>query len=186
MEGIKYRINFFIIWVPISLYNRYLISLCHNYILVTKPWIARFSIKFPLASDERKRPRSTTTHVSVQKSSSMSSTLKCSKPHLSYSSHPKGASVDLFEEVLKPLEMIKCTEIGTRVISYGVIFTGLYHDIQFEFNFYINAQRRLNCETRQNSVWNKPVILPDTLRDVIDEVVQWVKSIDVGQDMTRL
>ena len=30
------------------------------------------------------------------------------------------------------LEMIKCTEVGTRAISYGVIFTGLYHQIRIQ------------------------------------------------------
>jgi len=32
----------------------------------------------------------------------------------------------------------------------------------------------------------KPVALPDSLRDVIDEVVQWVKSVDAARDVTAL
>ena len=82
--------------------------------------------------------------------------------------------------------MIKCTETRTRAISYGVIFTGLYHDIRFEFNVYVNGQGRLNPKTRQNPVWHKPVAPPDTLRDAIEEVVQWVKSVDEAGNMTAL
>jgi hypothetical protein len=92
--------------------------------------------------------------------------------------------VNIFDEVLKRLEMIKCTEIRTRAISYGVIFTGLYHDVRFEFNIYVNAQGCLNRKTRQNSVWHKPVVPPDTLQDAIDEVVQWVKSVEAARGVT--
>jgi hypothetical protein len=113
----------------------------------------------------------------------MSITLKHSKYHLSRSS-PKSASVDVFDEVLKRLEMIKCTEIRTRAISYGVIFTGLYDNIRFEFNVYVNGQGHLNRKTRQNPVWHKPVVPPDRLRDAIDQVVQWVKSVDIAEDVT--
>jgi hypothetical protein len=113
----------------------------------------------------------------------MSVPLKHSKSHLSRSS-PKSASVDIFDEVLKRLEVIKCTEIRTRAISYGVIFTGLYHNVRFEFNVYVNGQGRLNRKARQNPVWHKPVAPPDMLRDAIDQVVQWVKSVDVAGDVT--
>ena len=116
----------------------------------------------------------------------MSITLKHSKSHLSPSSPPKSASVDIFDEVLKQLEMIKCNEIGTRVISYDVIFTGLYHDVRFEFNVYVNAQGHLNHKNRQNPVWHKPVAQPDTLRDAIDEVVQWVKNVDGAGNVAAL
>ena len=70
----------------------------------------------------------------------MSVALKDSKSHVSLSFHPKDASLDLFDEALKRLEMIKCTEIGTPAISYGMIFTGLYHNVRFEFNVYVNAK----------------------------------------------
>ena len=62
----------------------------------------------------------------------------------------------------------------------------LYHDIRFEFNVYVNGQGRLNPKTRQNPVWHKPVAPPDTLRDAIEEVVQWVKSVDEAGNMTAL
>src|SRR5208282_5977963 len=101
-----------------------------------------------------------------------------SHPSSSSSSPPKNASVDIFDEVLKGLETIRCTEIGTRAISYGVIFTGSYRDVRFEFNVYVNAQGHLNRKTRQNPVWHKPIAPPDILRDAIDEVVRWVKSVD--------
>ena len=52
--------------------------------------------------------------------------------------------MDVFDEVLKQLEMIECTEIRTRAISYGMIFTGLYRDVRFEFNIYLNSQGSLN------------------------------------------
>ena len=116
----------------------------------------------------------------------MSIASKHSKSHPSLSSPPKTVSVDIFDEVLKGLETIKCTEIGTRVISYGVIFTGLYRDVRFEFNVYVNAQRHLNRKTRQNPVWHKPIAPPDPLRDTIDEVVQWVKSMNEAGNMTTL
>ena len=110
----------------------------------------------------------------------MSVMLKHSKSHPSPSSPPKTVPVNIFDEVLKRLEMIKCTEIETRVISYGMIFKGFYQEVRFEFNIYVNAQGHLNRKTRQNPVWHKPVIPPDMLKDVIDEVVQWVKSIEAG------
>ena len=122
----------------------------------------------------RDREKLTITRHPVQKLPSMSIMLKHSKSHLP--SPPTIASVDIFDEVLKWLEMIKCTEIKTRAISYGVIFTGLYHNIRFEFNIYVNSQGRLNHKTKQNPVWHKPVIPPHMLRDAIDEVVQWVKA----------
>jgi hypothetical protein len=115
----------------------------------------------------------------------MSLTLKSSKSHQSLSSPPKTASVNVFYEVPKRLEMIKCTDIRTRVISYGMIFTGLYRDVRFEFNIYINAQGRLNRKGRQNLVWHKPAIPPDMLRDAIDEVVEWVKSVDLCERCDR-
>jgi hypothetical protein len=124
----------------------------------------------------REREKLTITRFSIPKIPSMSITSKHSKSHRSPSSPPKKTSVDLFDEVLKGLEMIKCTEIGTRVIFYGVIFTDLYHDVRFEFNVYVNAQGHLNRKTRQNPVWHKPIAPPDTLRDAIDEVVPWVKK----------
>ena len=65
--------------------------------------------------------------------------------------------MDIFDEVLKGLEMIKCTEIGIRVISYDMIFTGLYHDVRFEFNVYINVEEHLNHKTKQNPVWHKSI-----------------------------
>ena len=89
---------------------------------------------------------------------------KHSKFHLSSSSSLKNTSIDIFNEILKELEIIECTEIETRVISYGVIFTGLYRNVGFEFNVYINAQGHLNRKTRQNPVWHKPVTLPDIER----------------------
>ena len=88
--------------------------------------------------------------------------------------------VKVFDEVLKRLEMIECTEIRTRAISYGMIFTGFYHNVEFEFNVYVNSQGRLNPKTRRNPVWHKPVAPPDTLRDAIHEVIQWIKSNRAG------
>jgi len=61
-----------------------------------------------------------------------------------------------------------------------MIFTGVYHNVEFEFTVYVNSQGRLNPKTRQNPVWHKPVAPPDTLRDAIDEVIQWIKSNRAG------
>jgi len=94
--------------------------------------------------------------------------------------------MNVFDEVLKRLEIIECTEIGTRAISYGMIFTGFYHDVGFEFNVYVNGQGRLNRKTRQNPVWHKPIAPPDTLRGEIDEVIRWVKSVEGTGDVTTL
>ena len=102
----------------------------------------------------------------------MSVTSEHSKSPHSLSSPFKTASANVFDEVVKRLEMIKCTEIETRAISYGMIFTGLYHDVKFEFNVYVNAQGRLNPKTKQNPVWHKPIVPPDMLREAINEVVQ--------------
>ena len=166
---------------------------CRDYVFIMKYWIVQLFIKVPSGfhgfnwvSRERDWEKLTITRFSVQKTPSMSITLKHSKSHPSPSSLPKSTSVDIFDKVLKRLEMIKCTEIGTRAISYGVIFTGLYHDVRFEFNVYINGQGRLNLKTKQNPVWHKPVAPPDTLRDMIDEVVRWVKSVDGAGNMTAL
>ena len=79
--------------------------------------------------------------------------------------------------------MIKYTEVKTRAISYGMIFTGFYRGVGFEFNVYVNSQGRLNPKTKQNPVWHKPVAPPDTLRDAIDEVVQWLKSVEGAGNM---
>jgi len=109
----------------------------------------------------------------------MSLTLKHSTSRLPLpSAPPRSASINVFDEVLKRLETLKCAEVRTRAISYGMIFTGFYHDVEFEFNVYINARGRLNRKTRQNPVWHKPVTPPDTLREAIDEVIQRVKSAD--------
>jgi len=108
----------------------------------------------------------------------MSLTLKHSTSRLPPPSAPRRASINVFDDVLKRLEMLKCAEVRTRAISYGMIFTGFYHDVGFEFNVYVNAQGRLNRKTRQNPVWHKPVTPPDTLREAIDEVIQRVKSAD--------
>jgi hypothetical protein len=112
----------------------------------------------------------------------MSVTLKRSKPRRPLNT----ASVNIFDDVLRRLERMKCTEIGTRVISYGVIYTGLYHGVRFEFNIYVDAQGRLNYKTRRNPVRHKPVVSADELRNAIDEVVKWVKNIEVARDVTEL
>ena len=46
--------------------------------------------------------------------------------------------VNVFEEVLKRLKLLECTEIGTQAISYGMIFTGFYHELDFEFKHISN------------------------------------------------
>ena len=87
----------------------------------------------------------------------MSVTLKHSKSRRSSSSPREGAPVNVFDAVFKRLEMIECTEIETRAISYGVIFNGFYHGVGFEFNVYVNGQGRLNRKANQNPVWHKPI-----------------------------
>jgi len=82
----------------------------------------------------------------------MNIVLKYSKSHFSFSFSSKNALIDVFNEVLKGLEMIECIEIETRVISYDMIFINLYRDIKFEFNVYINIQRYLNRKIKQNPV----------------------------------
>ena len=90
---------------------------------------------------------------------------------------PQSASINVFDDVVKRLEILKCTEVRTRAISYGMIFTGLYRDVGFEFNVYVNAQGHLNRKTRQSHVWHKPVTPPDRLKDAIDEVIQCGKRL---------
>jgi hypothetical protein len=58
-----------------------------------------------------------------------------------------------------------------------MIFTGLYHDVRFEFKVYVNGQGSLNRKTGQNLVWHKPVTPPDMLRDAIDEVIRLLKAL---------
>ena len=109
----------------------------------------------------------------------MSLTLKHSTSHLPLpSAPPRRASNNVFDDILKRLEILKCTEVRTRAISYGMIFTGFYHNVGFEFNVYVNAQGRLNLKTRHNPVWHKPVTPPDKLKDAMDEVIQQVKIAD--------
>ena len=112
----------------------------------------------------------------------MSVALKHSKPRRTSSSPREGARVNVFDEVFKRLEMIECTEIGTRAISYGVIFTGLYHGVGFEFNVYVNGQGRLSRKATQNPVWHKPIAPLDILRDEIDEVIRRVKRVEGSGD----
>ena len=64
----------------------------------------------------------------------MSLTLKHSKSHHSSSFPSKSAYVNVFDEVLKRLEMIESPEVRTQAISYDMIFTGFYRDIGLEFN----------------------------------------------------
>src|SRR5947207_8899436 len=104
----------------------------------------------------------------------MSVTSRHSKYNRSLSSPPKTASMNVFDEVLKRIDMIACTEIRTRAISYGMTFTGFYRDVGFEFNVYVKSQG-LNRKNRQNPVWHNPVTPPDTSRDAIDEENRWVK-----------
>jgi len=108
----------------------------------------------------------------------MSLALKHSTSRLSLPSASRSAFINVFDNVLKRLEILRCTEVRTRATSYGIIFTGFYHDVGFEFNVYVNAQGRLNHKTRQNPVWHKPVTPPDRLKEAIDEVIRWVKSVD--------
>ena len=58
--------------------------------------------------------------------------------------------------------------------------------LRFEFNIYVHAQGHLNHKNRQNTVWHKPVVPPDMLRDAIHDVVQWVKSIEAARDAAGL
>ena len=129
-----------------------------------------------------------TTHIPPQKkrTSSMSVMSKNSKSQRPFSSLHKSGHVEVFNEVLKWLETIACSEIRTRAIAYGMIFTGFYLDVTFEFNVYVNGQGHLNRKTRQNPVWHKPVKTLDMLRDEIDEVIQCIKSVDGTGDVTAL
>jgi len=113
----------------------------------------------------------------------MSVTLKHSKSRRSSSSPREGAPVNVFDAVFKRLEMIECTEIETRAISYGVIFTGFYHGVGFEFNVYVNGQGRLNRKANQNPVWHQPIAPPHILRDEIDEVIRRVKRVEGTGDI---
>jgi len=45
------------------------------------------------------------------------------------SAPPQSASINVFDEVLKRLEMLKCTEVRTRAISYGTLPLGLCQPI---------------------------------------------------------
>ena len=65
-----------------------------------------------------------------------------------------------------------------------MVFTGFYRGVGFEFNGYVNGRGRLNRKTRQNPVWHKPVTPPDTLRQEIDKVIRWMKSIDGTVNVT--
>ena len=109
---------------------------------------------------------------------------KHSKSRRPFSSLHKGGRVDIFSEVLKRLTRSHALRSGLRAISYGMIFMGFYRDVAFEFNIYVNSQGHLNRKTKQNPVWHKPVTPPDSLRDEIDEVIQWVKSVDGTGDVT--
>jgi len=82
----------------------------------------------------------------------MSLTLKHPTFRLPLPSAPQRASINIFDDVLKRLEVLKCAEVRTRAISYGMIFTGFYRDVWFEINVYVNAQGRLNRKTKQNPV----------------------------------
>ena len=99
---------------------------------------------------------------------------------------PQRHAHERIDELLTRLETISCTEIRTQAISYGIIFTGFYRGIGFEFNVYVNGQGRLDRKTRHIAVWYEPVTPPDMLRDEIDEVIQWIKSIYGTGDVMAL
>jgi len=67
-----------------------------------------------------------------------------------------------------------------------MIFTGLYHNVRFKFNVYVNSQGYVSQKAKQNPIWHKPVSLPGTLKDGIDEVVQRAKSIDGAGNVTAM
>ena len=84
--------------------------------------------------------------------------------------------MEIFDEVLKRLNTIASSEIrdSSDILRHDFLPTF----ITFEFNVYVNGQGRLNHKTKRSHVWHKLVTPPNTLRDEIDEVIQWVKSVD--------
>jgi len=90
--------------------------------------------------------------------------------------------LNVFDEVLKRLEMMNCTELATKRINYGCIFKGLYAgDTRFEFNIHIKADGHLNQKpNKKNPVWNKPREPPLELRNAVSEVVEWCKRVEAN------
>ena len=97
---------FMVMWFPLSRLH-----------FITK-YKMGFFISYPLLSD--KSPLGSKTHLS------MSLALKYSTSRLPVPSAPRRASINcnVFDNVLKRLEILKCTEVRTRAISYGIIFMG--------------------------------------------------------------
>jgi len=93
---------------------------------------------------------------------------------------PTSTGVNVFDEVLKRLEMSNCSEITTGRINNGTIFKGLYENgTWFEFNVYVLKNGQLNRKSKNNPVWNKPKEPPTALKRAIDQVIEWVKRVEM-------
>jgi len=102
-------------------------------------------------------------------------------PKLASRSKPP-TELNVFDEVLKRLEMIDCTDLTTKRINNGYTFKGLYAgDTRFEFNIYVKDDGLLNQKPKKNNpVWNKPPDPPQGLRNAVAEVVAWCKRVQAN------
>ena len=107
---------------------------------------------------------------------SMSLTMKHSKSHLPLLCAPGRASINVFNDVLKWLEILECTKVRTWVISYGVILWAC---------IIMSRLTQCLCQCSRWHQWqnraepslaqtNRP---PEISKEATDEVIQQVKSV---------
>jgi hypothetical protein len=107
--------------------------------------------------------------------------------HLELTSRP---DVSVSNEVRTVLETFKCENIAHSEIRYGHKFVGTFNGVQFEFNVWTTKSGRLNAKAKKvrgvtrdrvNPVWDAPKAPPIPLKHKIDQVVEWVKTVEDGR-----
>lgn len=106
---------------------------------------------------------------------------------LEYTSRP---DVSIFKEVSNALDLLKCENVTFCEIRYGYKFLGTYNGVRFEFNVWTTKSGRLNAKPKKdkgvirdrvNPVWDAPKAPPIPLKLRIDQVVEWVKTVEDGR-----
>jgi len=112
---------------------------------------------------------------------------KAKLQHLEYTSRP---DVSVFKEVRNALDILKCENVTYREIRYGHKFLGTFNGVRFEFNVWTTKSGRLNVKPKKvngitrdrvNPVWDAPKAPPVPLKNEIDQVLEWVKSVENGR-----
>lgn len=115
---------------------------------------------------------------------------KANLQHLEMMSRP---DVNVFKEIYNVLDTFNCENITYCEIRYGYKFLGVFNGLRFEFNVWTTKSGRLNAKAKKvkgverervNPVWDAPKAPPIPLKHKIDQVLEWVKTVEEGK-LTR-